>query len=317
MPRTPSLAPILNEGGGYSIEDLSHSLYRVHISRQSTATQPTTSATSLTKDLRDNPGPYSKTVRPHAGISAHHGHENPRPPHSTSAKSIGDATTDETLSYSLQVAHNGHENPRPPHSTSAKLIGDATIDETLPYSLQVAHNGHENPRPPHSTSAKSIGDATIDETLPYSLQATCLNMDTTIHNRPITHGYPSLPSAVRPPTEHVLAFDEEYPEAFTRAKGARPSATAGSDDDDDAFIVDTGATSSCTKSMHLMHHRSFHRFRADEQVRILGINGDQGLLSPGEGNLHDAFHATRALYVPEASANILSWWSIRKPTSSR
>ena len=114
----------------------------------------------------------------------------------------------------------------------------------------------------------------------------------------------------KPTREIVYAFGHECPEAFARAKGK--NAARAEVDDDNAFIIDTGATISCTKSLHLLHHNTFVNFEADEQVRILGISGDQDLISPGEGQLQDEFHATRALYVPDASANILSWWSIKK-----
>ena len=123
----------------------------------------------------------------------------------------------------------------------------------------------------------------------------------------------TVPSACRrakPTQETVYALDHECPEAFARAKGRNE--TSAVVDDDDAFIIDTGATTSCTKSLHLLHHNTFVNFEADEQVRILGISGDQGLISPGEGRLQGEFHATHALYVPDASANILSWWSIKK-----
>jgi len=127
----------------------------------------------------------------------------------------------------------------------------------------------------------------------------------------------------------IYTYDTEYPEAFSRAQGVPPKVaemveihsgepssarmrSTNSDPDGDSFIIDTGATTSCVKSLHLLRHDSFKRFASDEQVRILGISGDNDLVAPGNGQLHDAFDQTRALYVPDATANILSWWSIRK-----
>ena len=80
---------------------------------------------------------------------------------------------------------------------------------------------------------------------------------------------------------------------------------------DDLFIIDTAATVSCVTTLRLLATATLTKFEADEIIRIEGISGHDGLISPASGNLHGPSANTRCLYVPEAASNILSWWDIR------
>jgi hypothetical protein len=85
----------------------------------------------------------------------------------------------------------------------------------------------------------------------------------------------------------IYTYDTDYPEALSRAQGRHKvvdmvemNITSGetssarmrstnSDPDGDGFIIDTGAPTSCVKSLHLLHHDTFQSFPTDEQVRVL------------------------------------------------
>jgi hypothetical protein len=109
-------------------------------------------------------------------------------------------------------------------------------------------------------------------------------------------------------TEIVLLYDQDYPDAFGAVKARNSVARHGSIPND-VFILDTGATTSCAISLRLLQQVKV--FQADESVEILGINGKNPLIAPCSGYLTGPFAATPALYVPDASANILSWWGIK------
>jgi hypothetical protein len=111
-----------------------------------------------------------------------------------------------------------------------------------------------------------------------------------------------------PRTEVVLLYDQDYPGAFGAVK-ARNSAARLGPIPNDLFILDTGATTSCATSLRLL--QQIKVFQDDESVEILGINGKNPLIAPCSGYLTGPFVSTPALYVPDASANILSWWGIK------
>jgi hypothetical protein len=109
-------------------------------------------------------------------------------------------------------------------------------------------------------------------------------------------------------SEIVLLYDEDYPGAFGAVK-ARNSNVRQGPIPNTIFILDTGATTSCATSLQLL--QQIKVFQNDESVEILGINGKDPLIAPCSGYLTGPFVATPALYVPDASANILSWWGIK------